>query len=571
MILQRNYRSNYYKNYAIIVGHNVGGHHDALTSIGDDIQYHATMYRFLDWIIELENAIAEDWQKYDAKSKKPHHPKFVIYYNKGFSGLLTYNSERVEVRMYDKLVPTYESYMIDYSEAELRRKLDSVKDIMQYYIANIGLNDYIDKSRKNDEIEYSVAYANRRLLRALYGSKSNKKLVTAGTAKNVSWRVRYNINHIPYIREIKNLNANRNIIADTTKMGKLYHNVYKLDIDSAFWSVVVLCKTYDGRFRRINNPLPCYLNQDVGYFATIKFNKYPRLKDGKKSELDWLRRYDVNVRLPIKISHVEWHDITAYYDITANDVTVIEMYQTQLVDYLTTQKELYRELHAQKSLAKANNDAVHKQILKTIGHTQHGYALCNHVFDAPDNVALTAIYDRYTHYRYTPENCILTPVDGLLMYCYTRSFLLKIIDLANNVYNYDTDSVTCDNGDDVVVAYNNWIDELYLQSRENKLQYTHDGHTIGHLEIEAYCEDYMVVRPKTYIWVEDGKLDAKTAGFARDSVVHAIERDSGKTGHDAIIWFDNLPDDYELDVGYVWEYDEYRSNVFSKKIKEALI
>ena len=94
--------------------------------------------------------------------------------------------------------------------------------------------------------------------------------------------------------------------------------------------------------------------------------------------------------------------------------------------------------------------------------------------------------------------------------------------------------------------------------------YTHDGHTMGYLELEEECDNFCHLSPKFYLWVNNGNLRSTTAGYAKNSIAQKIEEVSGLKGTDALKWFCNQ-DYVNLKIGYISDGKKYIKNNFEYK------
>ena len=133
-----------------------------------------------------------------------------------------------------------------------------------------------------------------------------------------------------------------------------------------------------------------------------------------------------------------------------------------------------------------------------------------------------------------------------------------------NRYYFDTDSIVTERNNEAVKAYNEWVNNKYIKMGCDPKDYTHDGHTIGYLELEEECENFCHLSPKFYLWTHDNKLHSTTAGYEKNSIAKVVEKVSGKIGKDALQWFIK-PENSIFDVGYISNGSKYIKNLYNKE------
>lgn len=561
MLTRHGKKAIYYKEYAILIGtvmpvSDEPKFYNAVMKIGGKTVTFCNYEAFKSFIVSIENVVKEEYKAHPKCEKC--FPRFVIFTNKLFKKTYELKSEYIDFRPMDKICPTYKSHLYKLDDIdELKHKLDDTDIVINKMMKTIGPSKYIAEFKTKDDsiFEVSMAYASRRYLEIMYPDYVNTK--NAYMVRDKAPKVNF-LEH--YITPVKQYNANKLLAVEPELMQHYVEDVVKIDRDSAFWAVPLLHKTCayptkvdldtssSWELRRIFN------NPDSAFFAKIAFKKQVLLKDGVK--IDWLRNFNVDLTGIVTISHIEWQDIVQYYDISFDDIVIKELYKLVVCEFPSHIKKLYRQLHKDKSIAKKNNDIATKTVIKLIANTNHGYALDNRYTNQQDYDVYKRRYmnknknNKGTRADYAPGDLLLTPIDALMFYNYTRSHLLKIINLTDKLYNYDTDSVTCNNADEVMEKYNTYIEELYHKNNLNVEDYTDEGYTIGKLYVEAYCDAFYLYCPKFYLWVENDKLEGKTAGYAEGSIVKTIQDVSKNSGKDALKWFVSVPYGFELDVGY---------------------
>lgn len=513
---------------------------------------------------------------YEASLKKDTIlPKFVIYIDKeSYSANAIFQHERyskyIDFRLYNDIVPGYTTCIPDLSIESFDRQLETaIKEII-YYVNHIGLVDYLDKvpiRQTNGETKYqtvSFAYIGRRFLEK---DKEFRPIVSKMACRNVN-HSRYP--SYDFVREvvpdIKNYNANK-LVCHGNEVR--WRNVCKYDIDSSFWAIATT--EYTGRnprkvevdeygwTKKGDKLSDIVINKNKMYFAKIKVN-IPLIP--KEHKCDWLSVFKLNLSdKSMYLSNVEVQDILATYKVTIDDFIIEEFYLLEKEPFTAEQRKFYLTLHRRKAKAKQNGDILLKTCLKIIGHSNHGYSIGNW-FTNQDNLRAylniaTIPKKGSRHYA----NHLLTPIDSMYFYSYARSHLLKILDLFGDNFYYDTDSIVTEKNDEALKAYNEWIDSKYHAMGLDPKDYTHDGHTMGYLELEEVCDNFCHLSPKFYLWTNNGKLHSTTAGYLKDSIADKIEEVSGLKGTDALKWFCNQ-DYVNLDMGYISNGEKYVKSNF---------
>lgn len=508
----------------------------------------------------------ESCEYYEEKLNITHPIRFVIYIDKeSFNAddifINPYYTEYIEFRIYNDIVPGYTTCIKDLSLDTFDEQLDLAVKEIRYYVKNIGIKNYTDRI---GDIKLSFAYTARRFL------EKNKpfKDVLKDNAKDIFKRFP-DYNFVWEVsKNVKQFNANKLVQHGRSLIWK---KVYKYDINSSFWVIpmteytginpqkieIVDGLTKDGF--TLDEIKDMYMKSGEMYFAKIKIDKLIFVKDNIP---DWLYMFDIDLETnDMWVTNVEVEDILNTYDITLDDICLIEFYKLTKVPFLGTQRQFYKLLHQQKSIAKNNSDELLKNCLKVIGHCLHGFAIGNwftdeYNFMAYDKIPLR-LFGRYPK----QADGFLTPIDSLYFYSYARQHLIKLLTLFKTKYYFDTDSIVAEPDDEALKAYNEWIDSKYKSMSLNPQDYTHDGHTIGYLELEEECDNFCYLSPKFYIWTHNNKLYSTTAGYQKNSIADKIEEVSGLTGNSALQWF--LNQEYvELNLGYISDGERYIENIF---------
>lgn len=523
----------------------------------------------------LRNAIKE----YEVGLKKDKiMPKFVVYIDKeSYASHPIFKNERysdyIDFRVYNNIVPGYTTCIPDLSINSFNKQLETaIKEII-YYVKNIGLVDYTDKvviRQSKNSLEYqtvSFAYTSRRFLEK---DVEFKPIVSRMAYKNIN---KFRYPSYDFVRkvvpDIKNFNANKLVCHGDNVRWK---NVCKYDIDSSFWAISTT--EYTGKnprkievdefgiTKKGETLLDIISNKNNMYFAKIRINS---LLIPKEHKCNWLAVFDLDLsNKSMYLSNVEVNDILDTYDVTIDDFIIEELYLLEKTPFTDEQRKFYQTLHKRKAKAKQDGDNLLKTCLKVIGHSLHGYALGNWFTDE-DN--LRAYLNMATMRKKGSKhiaNHLLTPIDSMYLYSYARSHLLKILDLFGDNFYYDTDSIVTTKNDKALREYNEWIDSKYHAMGLDSKDYTHDGHTMGYLELEEVCDNFCHLSPKFYLWTNNGKLHSTTAGYLKDSIANKIEEVSGLKGTEALKWFCNQ-DYVNLDIGYISDGVKYIKSNFEYK------
>ena len=567
--------SKYFNQYAILQYVKVDGRYITSQIIYPRSVNRARFKNHNDLQTHLES-LRDAIREYEASLKKDTIlPKFVIYLDReSYSADSIFQNERyskyIDFRIYNDIVPGYTTCIPDLSIESFDRQLETaIKEII-YYVNHIGLAEYIDKvliKQTDGETKYqtvSFAYISRRFLER---DKEFAPIVSKMAYRNINYSRYPSYDFVrKVVPDIKRFNANRLVRhGDEVR----WRNVCKYDIDSSFWAITTT--EYTGRNPRIVEVDEWVLtkrgdklsdnvrNPNYMYFAKIRIKA---LLMPKEHKCDWLAVFKLDLsKKSMYLSNVEVQDILNTYEVTIDDIIIEEVYLLEKTPFTDEQRKFYQTLHRRKAKAKQDGDILLKTCLKIIGHSLHGYAIGNWFTDQDNlsaylNIA-TIPKKGSRHYA----NHLLTPIDSMYFYSYARSHLLKILDLFGDNFYYDTDSIVTEKNDEALKAYNEWIDSKYHAMKLNPKDYTHDGHTMGYLELEEVCDNFCHLSPKFYLWTHDGKLHSTTAGFLKDSIADKIEEVSGLKGTEALKWF--CSQDYvNLDMGYISNGEKYVKSNF---------
>lgn len=529
-------------------------------------------------ISAISNAVNSYINDVDDNSK--YIPRFVIYIDKeSYNSHPIFTNDRytkyIDFRIYNDIVPGYTTCLSDISLKSLDSQLESAIHEIVYYVNSVGLGNYIDKiaiKDSNNEItvqNVSFAYTARRFLEC---DDEFKSLV-----KDTAWR-NINLTRFPnykFVRDvvpnIKEFNANK-LVCHGKEVR--WENVCKYDINSSFWAIPLT--EYTGRHPKKVELDEYGLTKDGDtiedivfgngvYFAKIKINNLLLVKENR---FDWLGLYEVDItEKSMWVSNVEIRDILDTYELEERDFIIEEVYTLERTPFTQSQRKFYQTLHKRKAIAKQNHEDLLKMCLKIIGHCLHGYAIGNWFTDI-DNEKTYLTIATMSEKKKRYANHLLTPIDAMFLYSHARSHLLKVLELFGDNFYYDTDSLVTAKNDTALAEYNNWIDSKYKDMGLNPKDYTHNGHTIGYLELEEECDNFCHISPKFYLWVNNDKLHSTTAGYAKNSIAQAIEEVSGLNGTDALKWF--VEQKYiELDLGYISDGKKYIRNIFRYENKKA--
>ena len=467
--------------------------------------------------------------------------KMVVFINETALPYLP-DSDYLEYIIYDDLLPNYSKIIPSYDNSIARCMLDTVAEQIEFYIAKIGLNhfprgDYATKS--------GLA---RRYLGAVYPDIVNRDLASKVRKRHPKYNIVYN-----FLRHLKPYGANAIMSRKSSK--EIIRNCIKLDINSSFWSVPMIHET-GAYYKHLPNYCKIDLDKKEGFIAIIKFTAegYKKIQEPKGNLPHWLLMYKYDDLIGTLLSDEmvivkpTWEDLKFTYGITKDDVKIVKAIDVFTSSFLEEQRELYKRLHHDKAIAKNNKDELTKQTIKTIGHCLHGYHLGNWFTEVDGNEwysNLWGYHPKEDPVTYRPYDMILNTYDAVMMYEYARYHILRIINLFDTVYYYDTDCVVVPDTEEnreKIKEYNEWIKQLYAQNELNYLDYTHDGHTIGFLELEAKYDAFYYTTGKEYLYVMDDKLYSTTAGYAKNIVAKHIEDDSGLAGLDALEWLVQHPE-----------------------------
>ena len=467
--------------------------------------------------------------------------KMVVFINETALPYLP-DSDYLEYIIYDDLLPNYSKIIPSYDNSIARCMLDTVAEQIEFYIAKIGLNhfprgDYATKS--------GLA---RRYLGAVYPDIVNRDLASKVRKRHPKYNIVYNC-----LRHLKPYGANAIMSRKSSK--EIIRNCIKLDINSSFWSVPMIHET-GAYYKHLPNYCKIDLDKKEGFIAIIKFTEegYKKIQEPKGNLPHWLLMYKYDDLIGTLLSDEmvivkpTWEDLKFTYGITKDDVKIVKAIDVFTTSFLEEQRELYKRLHHDKAIAKNNKDELTKQTIKTIGHCLHGYHLGNWFTEVDGNEwysNLWGYHPKEDPVTYRPYDMILNTYDAVMMYEYARYHILRIINLFDTVYYYDTDCVVVPDTEEnreKIKEYNEWIKQLYAQNELNYLDYTHDGHTIGFLELEAKYDAFYYTTGKEYLYVMDDKLYSTTAGYAKNIVAKHIEDDSGLAGLDALEWLVQHPE-----------------------------
>ena len=467
--------------------------------------------------------------------------KMVVFINETALPYLP-DSDYLEYIIYDDLLPNYSKIIPSYDNSIARCMLDTVAEQIEFYIAKIGLNhfprgDYATKS--------GLA---RRYLGAVYPDIVNRDLASKVRKRHPKYNIVYN-----FLRHLKPYGANAIMSRKSSK--EIIRNCIKLDINSSFWSVPMIHET-GAYYKHLPNYCKIDLDKKEGFIAIIKFTEegYKKIQEPKGNLPHWLLMYKYDDLIGTLLSDEmvivkpTWEDLKFTYGITKDDVKIVKAIDVFTTSFLEEQRELYKRLHHDKAIAKNNKDELTKQTIKTIGHCLHGYHLGNWFTEVDGNEwysNLWGYHPKEDPVTYRPYDMILNTYDAVMMYEYARYHILRIINLFDTVYYYDTDCVVVPDTEEnreKIKEYNEWIKQLYAQNELNYLDYTHDGHTIGFLELEAKYDAFYYTTGKEYLYVMDDKLYSTTAGYAKNIVAKHIEDDSGLAGLDALEWLVQHPE-----------------------------
>lgn len=517
-------------------------------------------------LIKVMNTIRDKVIEYNTEHESD--AKFIIYldnesYNSDAIFSDEYYTTYFDFRIYNKIVPGYTTCLKDLKIETFDKQFETaIKEIL-YYVRTVGHSCFLSKIGDN---EVSFAYTARRWLEH---NEPFKAILKKNSSKSIKRFPKYDFVW-EVARDVKKFNANKLV-----KHGKAvkWVDVCKYDINSSFWSIPMT--EYTGtrpkkiKFNEhgvtkegfdLEDIKKYYMVKENMYFAKIKIDKTIYTKSNK---VDWLDIFGINFSEGLWVTNVEIEDMLDTYEISLDDIELLDFYILEKVPFLPTQREFYEQLHKQKSVAKSNKDELLKNCLKIIGHCLHGFAIGNWFTEEyNDEYYYKMLRNAFTPYAKN-ANLFLTPIDSMYFYSYARQHLLKILDLFKDNFYFDTDSVVAPYCEENIKKYNEWINEKYANMGLDSKNYTYDGHTIGYLELEEKCENFCHLSPKFYLWTHDNKLHSTTAGFNKNSIAKSIEKTSGKFGKDALQWFINQKY-LTLNVGYISNGKEYVLHTYRK-------
>ena len=469
--------------------------------------------------------------------------KMVVFINETALPYLP-DSDYLEYIIYDDLLPNYSKIIPSYDSSIARCMLDTVAEQIEFYVDKIGLSNF---PRSEYATKSGLA---RRYLGAVYPDIVNRDLASKVRKRHPKYNIVYN-----FLRHLKPYGANAIVSLNSTH--KIYKNCLKLDINSSFWVVPMIHNTGSNftHYQCYNTKID--LDKEE-YIVIIKFTEegLKKIQKPKGNLPHWLASsFSYNdcftmetLKDEMTIIRPTWEDLKFTYGITKKDVQIIKRISVTPVPFLDGQRELYRRLHQDKAIAKNNKDELTTQTIKTNGHCLHGYGNGNWFTEVDGSEwyeNLWGYHPKKDPATYRPYDMILNNYDATIMYEYARYHILRIINLFDTVYYYDTDCVVVPDTEEnreKIKEYNEWIKSLYAQNELNYLDYTHDGHTIGFLELEAKYDAFYYTTGKEYFYVMNDKLYSTTAGYAKNTVAKHIEDDSELTGLDALEWLVQHPE-----------------------------
>ena len=239
----------------------------------------------------------------------------------------------------------------------------------------------------------------------------------------------------------------------------------KIDINSSFVLTPMVYKTHlNSAFKTYNKRLDLDNNKNP-YLALIKVPTH-KLKVVDDRYPNWLtittKRWNKKKVPYIPITNITWEDIKFTYGLTKDDVEVVSYVEGRWNYYSCYQQQVYLKEHENKAYYKQHHMKYEKQISKTATYSMHGNALNNQITNEANE-------DYYKYRKSTPclkdhpADGFLTSFDATLMYENARHHLLRLINLFDTIYYYDTDCVVVPNTKENklrVEEYNNWINHF---------------------------------------------------------------------------------------------------------------
>lgn len=503
--------------------------------------------------------------------------KLVVFTNKEFLKFLPTEVEHIEYRCYNKILTDYSTYVPDPSiltkewNAEV---LTSVHNQLAYWASNLKyigqvVDGFIDK--EDNKIETSCAFLIRRIWDIVY-EKEVKKLSCINTDRAPQ---DYKNFIYTYCQDIMKYNSNM-IIQHEAPEDKIYYNVIKADINSSFWhkyfAIFTGGRPHKVDLDNIKIPMDTWKRQnmcrDKIWFATIKFNKILECNHF----IDIFEYAEVNIRNPIRICQAQWEILEDYYNITTDDVDVIDFWSCNKMKFRPEIQTIIKDIHNKKAIAKSNHNEQERKLYKLMGHTNHGSANQKHIIQ---QFNIAGYNNLWFERGYNNTDRALTPQDGLFLYSYAAISLLKLTSklTRDNVFNFDTDMVVIPEEYEYIIdEYNKDIKKGYKRMGVNINDVTADGHTIGFLEVEDRLDAHYFLGPKMYFYVKKGsnKLSSTTAGYPKNRLGELIEQTSGLKGVEALEWFAEQEDVIFGCKELGWIYDgtdgKVKPCMFSKKM-----
>lgn len=556
-MLERNKQCSNYKDYAILLGNITMSKQfvNAICSINNKTVRWSDYNKLNLYLQSINTLITQEHQEHKKKKTKP---TYIIYVNSAIKDILP-PYENIEYQPIDRILPVYSSFIHSFEIKELEVILNKIKPYIDTMVDLIGTTKY--KSIRK-EYEVGFGFIARRIL-----EKIKPDLVCAKTAYITK-------NNAPppdiikdYITPLKQYNVNKIVCKDIKNI--IAYNVLKVDRDASFWSnvylhdtIISLEKLYAKNNKRQNKVIyrdivNYYMQTDKTFLAKIYFKKPPVCK----GNVDWLRLCNIDTTSVITVSHVTWLDIVENYNITSKDIEVVEYYKAYTHPFPEHIRKLIQYMHEIKSRNKTEHNDILNLIIKQIIHVLHGFGYCRAFTEEGNMQYYCDTFRSDNKCRQMPGNVLLNPYDADMFYEWTRHELLTMINMCDNIYNYDTDSVTTtqQEGFKLIENYNNNLKQQYINRNLNPDDYTHYGHLIGQLEIEAKCKAFYLMAPKFYIYEEDDKLKSTTTGYTKNIIANSIMQDAPTSNAvKALEWFYNT--DYVIpNLGY-----QYNGSFMSK-------
>ena len=548
----------YYEEYLIIFCMYLRNQKRVLNiSIKDPQTQTFYYYSNTDIVIEMLSDLNNKAENAFVDSKFKNPAKFVVFINASMAEFLP-KYDFLEYIIYDKILPDYSVLFENVDKETSKEFITKIADQIEYFVPTVNLSNF-----PNGE-NASFASLARRWMGATYSDIVNTETAYKTRRRHPNFTI------LKYrLANLKKYNTNNIVKRESTY--EIVHDCIKLDINSSFWVIPMIYETGIKYLPAGNKYID--LDNEKGYIVKIKFKHKPTVINPNFP--DWLVCHDMYLDCYnndyMTITKPTWECLKFTYGITQDDVIILNddnyNYIVRTAPFLDEQRELYRRLHERKAIAKQEKNELLKQIIKIIGHCLHGFALgnwfaaeafyTNAVEDETKELLARQWYkDTWVTIRdaqYRSCDMMLTAYDATMMYEWAKYHELKLISLFDTVYYYDTDCVVVPDTEEnreKIKEYNEWIKQLYAQNELNYLDYTHDGHTIGFLELEAEYDAFYYTTGKEYFYVMNDKLYSTTAGYAKNIVAKHIEDDSGLTGLDALEWLVHHPE-YETPMFFI--------------------